>query len=471
MSTTAHDQAVAPTGILFADVAHSAQIDRARPLILEPVLGKPALQRAIELLVRLGCQDIHILLGDDAAVIRQHLQSGDRWGCNVHYHYLSAFSEAQQFIRLLKIDMNQHYWVGTATAVPILEEAILTKSDPDNFVHPIESLEPTVSGWAAFAGHLLTACNDWGVLRADPSAQIPQHESPTVRYQGALRCSTMAQFHASTQALVSLLNDQTVVRRGCHIHPSAKLVAPVWIGEQVKIGKDCVIGPNTRIEAMSVIDEGTVVTQSSVGDLSYVGSALEVTGSTIMRGQMYRASLAMSLDVNDEALLTGLTESRQTAWWLLTLVFVLKVGCSPLYGLMRAGWLKPARGIWRTHFYKTFFPGLSDVTQKTQGLVGHCEPLDDPGFHERQSLWSDNLTQTGFPGLLNEALVLGVHPSADPDFWMASNLYAVTKRDSVTFNVKLATNYLAHLIRDCISPQQPQTSLPPLNTKVADETK
>jgi len=450
MPTANHE--MPPVGVLRADVTRDLHAAEVRPLILEPVLGKSALERSVELLARLGCVDIHIMLGDEAYSIRQHLQTGERWGCTFRYHYMSALYSVTELMDVIQSTTDRRYWLADARCVPMTDVSSLHVDSDICIAYGNHESPPVFSGWAAVSGTLLAKCSDWSVFQAGGST-VDYSGIKIVKCRGVLRCFSVADLHASTQFMLAGLAQQCIVKRSCQIHSSAKLISPVWIGEQVKIGRGCVIGPNVSIESMCVVDEGTTVVRSCIGDKTYLGRGLELNDSSVMQGYLFRPSLAVSLKIEDEVLLTGLAVTRESIWWLVMLSCLLRTVCWPLYVMMQVGWIKTTHSYRRQHFCTIFFPGLLGIIRNGDRLVGHCAPPTplDTADNDVNHLPNDAI-QTAPRGLLNDAVVIGVSPNQDPDFWMASNLYAATKGDNISFNIKLVCQYLARVTVDCLTP-------------------
>jgi mannose-1-phosphate guanylyltransferase len=71
------------------------------------------------------------------------------------------------------------------------------------------------------------------------------------------------------------------IGRACDIDPSANLVGPVAIGDDVTVGRGAVIGPRTSIGNGVVIGDETTVSGSVVHDGVRIENAVVVRGSTI----------------------------------------------------------------------------------------------------------------------------------------------------------------------------------------------
>lgn len=100
------------------------------------------------------------------------------------------------------------------------------------------------------------------------------------------------------------------VGRRTKISPKARLIGPCWIGENVQIGKDVVIGPNSFLEDQVVVDSGCSVENSWVGPNTFLGALTEVKDSLAWGNLLINWKSGSHLLVPDAFLMTSLTEPR-----------------------------------------------------------------------------------------------------------------------------------------------------------------
>jgi dTDP-glucose pyrophosphorylase len=55
-------------------------------LPLVPLLDRPFVQHAVEVLAGRKLTEVHFVLGRHADAVERHLGTGARWGCTFHYH-------------------------------------------------------------------------------------------------------------------------------------------------------------------------------------------------------------------------------------------------------------------------------------------------------------------------------------------------------------------------------------------------
>jgi lipopolysaccharide/colanic/teichoic acid biosynthesis glycosyltransferase len=76
------------------------------------------------------------------------------------------------------------------------------------------------------------------------------------------------------------------IGRNTAIHPSAKIAAPIVIGDNGQIGREVELGPNAIIGANVIIDDEATVTNSTIVDRTYVGRLVKLTDRMVNRAQL-----------------------------------------------------------------------------------------------------------------------------------------------------------------------------------------
>lgn len=86
---------------------------------------------------------------------------------------------------------------------------------------------------------------------------------------------------------------------GTQIARSARIVAPAYIGDGVKISDDCLITRYSAIEANSYVDFGTAIEDSSVLTDTYVGIGLDLSHSVIDGDEILNLHREVRLRISD----------------------------------------------------------------------------------------------------------------------------------------------------------------------------
>lgn len=136
------------------------------------------------------------------------------------------------------------------------------------------------------------------------------------------------------------------VGRNDSIHPSAKLAAPVYIGDHCWVGREAELGAGTVVGAGSVIDEEATVSGSTLFAQTYVGQLVKVEQRVVAGPTIVDPESGEAIQVVDRFLLSkvGAPAAPQTRLGrLATLLATLLIlaGLSPLLLLT---WLLTAIG-------------------------------------------------------------------------------------------------------------------------------
>ena len=265
------------------------------------------------------------------------------------------------------------------------------------------------------------------------------------------------------------------ISRNVVLHPTASLTAPVYVGENCRIGRGAQIGPSAVIGNNCIIDEQTIVIDSMIAAGTYVGEGLELDSVIVDRNRLYNIRLETSLLASEAFLLgslTGKASGRGLAravsvlvtlilllflWPVLLVValYLLGTGKGSLgsYETVKipaddnpAGW-HPARVlrfcVTGTHgrggdFLFHFLPGLISVLKGDLFLVG-VQPRSQADLMALPADWRSLYVKTK-AGLITEASVMfGPAPDED-ELYTAEAFYGATEsigRDCRLFGIWL----------------------------------
>jgi mannose-1-phosphate guanylyltransferase/phosphomannomutase len=79
--------------------------------------------------------------------------------------------------------------------------------------------------------------------------------------------------------------------RDISLHPSAWLIAPVFIGENCRISSSVRLGSNVAVADNCVIDTQSRLTDSFIFSGSYVGQSLELCDAIVNRNRLVNARI------------------------------------------------------------------------------------------------------------------------------------------------------------------------------------
>lgn len=434
---------------------------------LVEVAGKPLVQRVIEQAVALGVQQIDVVLGDNATPYQACLGDGERWGCRIAYHYAPADACLPRPLARRLADLDD--------CLLLLADAMLPagyRPPPASFGGSTVEGELAWAGWARLSGAALVAA-------AAPVTSPRTLFLALCRNRQLRRCRDVAGLSAvSATALLdaarALLRapdypigiarrptaDGLWIGNGARIHPSARVIAPAWLGENVLIAAQAVVGPDAVVGARSIVDRGATIVGSLVAPDSYLGAGVEVREAILSGRSLVNVALETRLDIADRELagpVVTADDSTQPALAERLLAGLLWAASWPLAKWTGAGAGADRReaaeaiadvqrgvpGAWVRHLRDVFHPGLLDVVRGRRRIVG---PLPSPAGTA--------------PGLLNDSLHLGPD-GADPALRQAADTLAAV-RQSLVRNIVAILRYASAVAVDWRSQNLPGTQAAPV---------
>jgi hypothetical protein len=430
---------------------------------LVEVAGKPLVQRVVEQAVALGVRQIDVVLGDSATAYQSSLGDGERWGCRIDYHYAPAHACLPRPLGRRLADLDD--------CLLLLADAMLPagyRPQPASFGGSTVEGELSWAGWARLSGAALVAA-------AAPVTSPRALFLALCRNRQLRRCRDVAGISAvSATALLdaarALLRapdypigiarrptgDGLWIGNGARIHPSARVIAPAWLGENVLIAAQAVVGPDAVVGARSIVDRGATIVGSLVAPDSYLGAGVEVREAILSGRSLVNVALEARLDIADRELagpVVAADDSTQPALAERLLAGLLWAASWPLAKGTGAGAdrretsavadvQRGVPGAWVRHFRDVLHPGLLEVVRGRRRIVG---PLP---------------SQAGSaPGLLSDSLYLGPE-GADPALRQAADTLAAV-RQSLVRNIVAILRYARAVAVDWRSQNAPGTQAAP----------
>src|SRR5713101_6441064 len=249
-----------------AERPNVAALAERSPLVLAPILGKCLVEYWLEHLVGLGVKRALILATDCPDQVRAFVGGGERWGLD-----LEVMPEIRE---LTPTEARAKYrahdeagWLAEPNDVLVLDHL------------PVLAQQP-----------LFTSYADWV---AGLQAWMP---------------------HAATPSRVGMREIQPGVWVGLHtrVSPGAELRAPCWLGENVYVGPEAVIGPMAILEHRGFVDAGASISNSVVGPETFVGELTELQNSLAFGRTLINWQTGSHIKVPDPFLLCSLNEARST---------------------------------------------------------------------------------------------------------------------------------------------------------------
>ena len=412
----------------------------------EPALfdlaGKGLAQRSVEQAVALGARRIDVVLGDHAADYQACLGDGERWGCTIVYHYAAPGAQPLRSIARQQAGDGECLLLHADTNLPAGH-----LPGPGTIGCRREGAELRWCGWARAPGPVLAD----SLRRAGSRAALAEALLADPRL-----ATDLAAPHASAETAAGLLAaaqdllrapdypigiarrpaaDGVWLGNGTRIHPTAKIVAPVYVGDHVLVGPGAVIGPDAVIGAKSIVDRDSRVADSVVAPGSYVGAGIELRHAILAGRHLVNVALGVGVEIADRELAgaaTGPTVAagpgipeRLLAAGLWSLLWPLRLERrGRVAGTAVEAIYAGVPGGWSRHFREVFHPGLAAVVAGRLRLVGP-QPRSEAELAKLPEAWQ-RLGRAARGGLINESLVLGPE-GADPAIRYAGDVLAAQK--------------------------------------------
>lgn len=467
------------------------------PLPMLPLIDRPFIQHVIENIVNQGITDLHIVLCHLPEKIESFLGDGTRWGAKFHYHLVKDSIHPYRILNLSNlVEEDDSLLLFHADRLPIVNlnelKPLPRDTRPLLYYFRVDSDKPNygLTDWAGLSwipGRLLNDLPDnpdekdlFSFLTSSLDVQQATIEDPCPLIMKSFKDLISAHRIVLSQKASPLMLTGREIEKGIWLsrnvmlHPSAKLIPPVYIGENCQIGKKVQLGPNTVIGRDCVLDDGSIVADSVIFPASYVGEALELKHSVVDRNCLFNTRIGSEVLITDDFIIGNLSEnfvmkksgdfiSRAAGLILfllslpITLVVyvyiknshsdvllnkkkVIRLPASlaetywSSFSLLALGPENDKSKGWR-HFLFRFLPGLLNVIKGDLHIVG----LPPRSREEIKSLSEDwrSLYLKSKAGIISEAMVNFGEQASDDELYSADVFYSVSAGLKYDFHIFL----------------------------------
>lgn len=337
----------------LSEFAHSgvSPLAASLPAPLLPLLDRPVLVWIVEMLARQGVSRVVVALNEAAGRVEQALGDGKRWGISIEYVLQrEAYGNAgaakwaqrllpEPFILLpgdAYVDVDVPAFVSAHQRQGALLTALAHSGSSMLRVDDGGRIESQAAELAPAGVYLLeplalahvparTPFDVYADLRpalhvAGESVAAHAHDGYWNRLCTAeqlhraqidlLRSADLAPAERLAQALprhprVSGTEIAPGIWVGKHnlIHPLAKMMPPIFIGDDCRIGQNVEVGPETVLGSHVIVDEGATVHHSTVLPHTYIGRLVDVGERLVQEQRVTDLASGVMLDVVDDFLL------------------------------------------------------------------------------------------------------------------------------------------------------------------------
>lgn len=245
----------------------------ARITEMQPMLGRPLIQRRIESLADCGERDLLVFVGRQQEAVRTLLGNGERWGATIRYRVLDPGNDP----------------IPTAVATAAHEgiEKVMDPLVPGGA--SLQSMEAYEAGFRGAADLVVYRDSVFAAL----SGKIPAFVPPGREVSPGIWVSYESRIH-----------------RTARLHP------PVYVGTQADVERDAELGPYAVIEQGALIGRGARIRNSLVLPMTLLGEGLEVDDAVIDGGMILKPDQDAAYVSKDRGLAFSLARltGRRKRW-------------------------------------------------------------------------------------------------------------------------------------------------------------
>ncbi len=458
---------------------------------LLPLIDRPFIQHVVENLIEAGIRKFDFIMCRHPEKFEKLFGDGTRWGCEFKFHLTRRVAETSNVLRALALTAES----SDEKFLPVRADRFSAFSAEMPSTDAFAGLEKM----AISADTLSDSELKLESLFDKPQIPAKDDQNSTPNFYSAENCAALLnaqkKFFAAN-APRDLLTAREIERgvwfaRNVSLHPTAKINAPVFIGENCRIAADAEVGPNAVLGANCLIEKKCAINNSLVLADSYVGENLEVADSLLGGGKIINTRLGAEIEIPDQFILGSLREreikrffvnflSRFAAFFLL--LFSLPVLIFTFIWLKitrRGGRVMQARetvllptnkkgnrlqtfrrfdfstaetthnwetGDWREIFLK-ILPALINVARGEMRFVG-VRPLDREQVAALPADWREFYVSSK-TGIITEAFVFGGASVTSDDRYLSESVYAVSA-DWRT-DLKILRSYIKNFSRNYFS--------------------
>ena len=360
--------------------AHLSPLTLFMPKPMVPVANKPAMEHSIDLLARNEITNIVASLSAMPDQIENYFGSGQRWGVNLSYSLEKTPLGPAGALKRVEDIFDDTLVVLMGDAITDLDLKAMLSFHRKKKAMVTIAIQPAGQPSASSAMLQLDAENrilqlqesdqtdtedvllsSIGVYILEPSIlehipanthydfihqlfpQLIKNGIPCYGFVSDCYWNDLSSFSKYRAAQTTILTGQikNVLMpalqiepgiwkgRNVTIHPSARLLPPLQIGDNTQIGANAEIGPHTVIGSSVIVEEDATVAGSVVLEGTYVGKLVNVQDSVVNRNCLINVPSNTSIFVSDHFLLGEVSQGaathslEQALGWLVALATLI----------------------------------------------------------------------------------------------------------------------------------------------------
>jgi hypothetical protein len=436
----------------------------------------------VEYLAQKGVTHLDFILSRKPEKIEASLGNGSRWGLKFHFHLVRNPARPYRRIRTILAEEKENFWLVHGDRLPRFNL-------PPNKTAWITDPFGKETGWGVLSLETAFSFTDETEERHLPDlVNLPAFKSELTldvrSYAGVLRANTLLLGKRFPELLLKAAEAEPGVwlARNVVIHPTANLLAPVYVGPNCRIGQGTQMGPGVVMGHGSYLGKRSEVSDAIIFSGSFVGDELELKQVLVDRNQLISVKLGVAIEINEDFLLSSMAGgwltkkiirafSRSTALVVLVwslpfagffLLFALAKGLK--FGFKKKKMLRLPlprdRSLWKEYallslsgqfkcrpedgffdFFLRFLPGLVSVIKGDLAMVG-LPPRDARELKALPTV-RKNLCHMTKAGLVDEASVV-FGPNPDPDEHYSSEAFYAA-RAGLRLDMRILLRYFGRI--------------------------
>jgi len=316
----------------------------------------------MDFLISLGVKEVDIFLHHLPHKIEEKLEDGRCWGIKCTFHLVK--DEKYPFASILPVVSGwpkQNILLGCSDRLPKFESSSISMQKikvPHLIVYPSKKW----TGWGCIPLNAFKKISKKSEYEDIP--EIFSHNYKAIigkKYLSvesllALKRTNLKAISNELEGIyfptgVKCIQPDVWVSRGVSIHPTVKIIPPVFIGENSVIHEGVTLGPKTLIKKKCVVDARSEISNSIVCKNTYVGEGLCVKDSIVDKNLLINTTLGTEIKVSDDFILSGTRSpplriviqnliERLFATGIFVVILPIFIGCFSIFGIKKTKVLK-----------------------------------------------------------------------------------------------------------------------------------
>lgn len=315
--------------VATGDLHSMTALTERHPLPALPIMDRPIIIHLVAHLAAQGINEFDFILSHLPEKLETLLQNGEQWGCTFRFHLAKNADQPYGALKSLgQTSGDDPVLLCHADRLPLIDVATTMPSSerpaPVMFYLRGKNTpgEDEWTGWAWFpwrlAADLPAAADEKDLqkhlvsLARDHGTIVDVDESLNVRSYDRIIDSQNLALSGGFPGLICKCRQTKKgiwISKNVTIHPTARLVPPVFIGQNCRIEAGAKIGPNTAIGMNCIFGPRCLVEDSLIFTGSSVGEALELERVIVDGNRLINARMDTEITVTDNFILGSRTDS------------------------------------------------------------------------------------------------------------------------------------------------------------------